>query len=166
MPTSSIEVADMPAPASSSSDSGVSSDQQFSPLLHEIDDDDKGDLLSSLSSGSESSSMATSQICSDQEGSLQEDMEIDSSIFNIIETAGVGELEVKDNQAIISMSMSLISCINTINISIILEELRKVAAKPVCVKWIIVQELFPSNFHTITSLETTFFVFYYIHILL
>ena len=31
---------------------------------------------------------------------------------------------------------------------------------------IVVQDLFSSNFHTITSLQTTLFIFYYIHILL
>ena len=31
---------------------------------------------------------------------------------------------------------------------------------------VVVHELFPSNFHTIASFQRTFFVFYYIHILL
>ena len=100
-----MEVPDVSAPASSCSDSGVSSDQQLSPMLHDLEDDDKGDLLSSLSSGSESSPMATSQVYSDQEGSIQEDIEIDSSVFNIIDTSSLGEIKVEDNQAIISMGM-------------------------------------------------------------
>ncbi|KAJ9593429.1 hypothetical protein L9F63_015015 [Diploptera punctata] len=95
----------VPAPASSCSDSGVSSDQQLSPMLHEIEDDDKGDILSSLSSASESSPMAASQIYSDQEGSVQEDIEIDSSVFNIIDTSSLGEVKVEDNQAIIRMNV-------------------------------------------------------------
>jgi hypothetical protein len=99
---------DAPASASSCSDSGVSSDQQLSPMLHEVEDDDRGDLLSSLSSGSESSPVEASNVYSDQESSLQEDLEIDSSVFNILNTSCLGEVKVEDNQAIISMSMYMI----------------------------------------------------------
>jgi hypothetical protein len=92
-------------PASSSSDSGVSTDQQLSPMLLEADDDDRGDLLSSLSSGSEGSPLEASHTYSDYETSIQEDVEIDSSVFNILDTSCLGEVKVEDNQAIINMSM-------------------------------------------------------------
>lgn len=103
-----VEAGDIPAPASSSSDSGVSSDQQLSPMLHEVEDDDRGDILSSLSSGSEGSPLEASYVYSDHETSVQEDLEIDSSVFNIINTSCLGEVKVEDNQAIISMSRCII----------------------------------------------------------
>ena len=103
-----VETGDVPVPASSSSDSGVSSDQQLSPVLDEVEEDDRGDFLSSLSSGSESSPLETSHVCSDQESSVQEDVEIDPSFFSILDTNCFGEVKVEDNQAIISMSMSYI----------------------------------------------------------
>ncbi|PSN31313.1 hypothetical protein C0J52_14622 [Blattella germanica] len=92
------------APGSSCSDSGVSSDQQLSPMLHDVEDDDKIDLLSSLSSNDDSP-MTSTQVHSDQEGSIQDDIEIDSSVFNIIDTSSLGEVKVEDNQAIISMNV-------------------------------------------------------------
>ncbi|XP_069697342.1 cyclic AMP-responsive element-binding protein 3-like protein 1 [Periplaneta americana] len=91
---------DVPPPASSCSDSGVSSDQQLSPLLQEVEEDDR-----TFSSGSENSPMEASQIYSDQEGSFQEDVEIDSSVFNLLDTNSLGEVKVEDNQAIISMNV-------------------------------------------------------------
>lgn len=100
-----VATGDVPAPASSSSDSGVSTDQQLSPMLLEADDDDRGDLLSSLSSGSEGSPLEASHAYSDYETSIQEDVEIDSSVFNILDTSCLGEVKVEDNQAIINMSM-------------------------------------------------------------
>lgn len=96
---------DVPAPASSCSDSGVSSDQQLSPVLDEVEEDDRGDFLSSLSSGSEGSPLETSHVYSDQESSVQEDVEVDPSVFSILDTSCFGEVKVEDNQAIISMSM-------------------------------------------------------------
>jgi len=96
---------DVLAPASSCSDSGVSSDQQFSPVLDEVEEDDRGDFPSSLSSGSESSPLETSHVYSDQESSVQEDVEVDPSVFSIVDTSCFGEVEVEDNEAIISMSM-------------------------------------------------------------
>lgn len=105
---STMETGDVTAPASSCSDSGVSSDQQLSPLLHEIEEDDRGDLLSSLSSGSESNPLEASHVYGDQESSGQEDIEVDSSVFDILNTDCLGEVRVEDNQAIISMSMFII----------------------------------------------------------
>jgi len=96
---------DVPAPASSCSDSGVSSDQQLSPVLDEVEEDDRGDFLSSLSSGSESSPLEASHVYSDQEGSVQEDVEVDPSVFSILDTNCFGEVKVEDNQAIISMNV-------------------------------------------------------------
>jgi len=96
---------DVPAPASSCSDSGVSSDQQLSPVLDEVEEDDRGDFLSSLSSGSESSPLETSHVYSDQESSVQEDVEVDPSVFSILDTSCFGEVKVEDNQAIISMNV-------------------------------------------------------------
>lgn len=96
---------DVPAPASSCSDSGVSSDQQLSPVLDEVEEDDRGDFPSSLSSGSESSPLETSHVYSDQESSVQEDVEVDPSVFSILDTSCFGEVKVEDNQAIISMNV-------------------------------------------------------------
>jgi len=96
---------DVPVPASSCSDSGVSSDQQLSPVLDEVEEDDRGDFPSSLSSGSESSPLENSHVYSDQESSVQEDVEVDPSVFSILDTSCFGEVKVEDNQAIISMSM-------------------------------------------------------------
>lgn len=100
-----VETEDVPAPASSSSDSGVSSDQQLSPVLDEVEEDDRGDFVSSLSSGSEGSPLETCHVHSDQESSVQEEVEIDPSVFSIVDTSCIGEVKVEDNQAIISMSM-------------------------------------------------------------
>jgi hypothetical protein len=100
-----VEMGDVAAPASSCSDSGVSSDQQLSPMLHEVEEDDTGDLLSSLSSGSESNQLEASHVASDQESPMQEDFEVDSSVFDILNTGCLGEIRVEDNQAIFSMSM-------------------------------------------------------------
>lgn len=99
-----VETGDVSAPASSCSDSGVSSDQQLSPVLDEVEEDDRGDFLSSLSSGSESP-LETSHVYSDQESSVQEDVEIDPSVFSILDTSCFGEVKVEDNQAIISMNV-------------------------------------------------------------
>lgn len=116
--TCTVEAGDVPAPASTCSDSGVSSDQQLSPMLHEVEDDDRGDLLSSLSSGSEGSPLEASHVYSDHETSVLKDFEIDSSVLNIRETSSslfnflntscLGEVKVEDNQAIISMSRCII----------------------------------------------------------
>lgn len=104
---STMETGDVTAPASSCSDSGVSSDQQLSPMLPEVEEDDR-DLLSSLSSGSESNPLEASHVYGDQETSVQEDIEVDSSVFDILNTDCLGEVRVEDNQAIISMSMFII----------------------------------------------------------
>lgn len=104
-PISTMETKDVTAPGSSCYDSGVSSDQQLSPMFPEVEEEDRGDLLSSLSSGSESNVLEASQVCADQESSVQEDIEVDASVFNVLNTDGLGEVRVEDNQAIISMSM-------------------------------------------------------------
>jgi hypothetical protein len=105
---STMETGDVTAPASSCSDSGVSSDQQLSPMLLEVEEDDTGDILSSLSNGSESSPSEASQVCGGQETSVQEDIEVDSSVFDILNTGCLGDVRVEDNQAIFSMSMFII----------------------------------------------------------
>ncbi|PNF32454.1 hypothetical protein B7P43_G04887 [Cryptotermes secundus] len=102
-PASIMETEDVTAPASSY-DSGVSSDQQLSPMFPEVEEENI-DLLSSLSSGSESNPLEASYVCGDQESSVQEDIEVDSSVFDILNTDGLGEVRVEDNQAIISMNV-------------------------------------------------------------
>lgn len=104
-PASTMETGDVTASASSCYDSGVSSDQQLSPMFPEDEEEGRGDLLSSSSSGSESNPLEASHVCCEQEGSVQEDIEVDSSVFTLLTTDGLGEVRVEDNQAIISMSM-------------------------------------------------------------
>jgi hypothetical protein len=103
-----METGDVTAFASSCSDSGISSDQQLSPMLPEVEEDDRGDLLYSLSSGSKSNPLEASHVCCDQDSSVQEDIEVDSSVFDILNADSLGEIRVEDNQAIISMGMFIL----------------------------------------------------------
>jgi hypothetical protein len=99
---------DVTVPASSSSDSGVSSDQQLSPMLHEVEEEDTGYLLSCLCNGSESNPSEASDVCLDHKSSVMEDVEVDSSVFDILNTGCLEEVKVEDNHAIFSMGMFII----------------------------------------------------------
>jgi hypothetical protein len=70
------------APASNCSDSEVSSDQQLPPVLGEVVEDERKDLLPSMSSGSGSSPLETSNVYSDQQSPVQEDFKVDPSVFS------------------------------------------------------------------------------------
>lgn len=60
--------------------------QYLSPMLPGIEEDDRGDRLSSLSSVSESNPVEASHVCGDQESFVQEDIEVSSSWSPILIT--------------------------------------------------------------------------------
>ncbi|XP_066994078.2 cyclic AMP-responsive element-binding protein 3-like protein 3 [Anabrus simplex] len=62
--------------ASSCSDSGLSSDQQLSPMM-----------------------------CDDGSDNVQQEIELDSSVFNVLDTSNLSDVKIEDNQAVISMNV-------------------------------------------------------------
>nr|CAD7588548.1 unnamed protein product [Timema genevievae] len=96
-----VDTTDGSVPPSTCSDSGLSSDQQLSPMLPEVDEDMlPGNLLSSTSSESGET------FSSDQGSPRQEEtVELDPSVFNLLDTSSMGEVKIEDNQAVISMNV-------------------------------------------------------------
>nr|CAD7407249.1 unnamed protein product [Timema poppensis] len=94
-----VDTTDGSVPPSTCSDSGLSSDQQLSPMLPEVDEDMlPGNLLSNTSSES-------GETFSSDQGSPQQEetVELDPSVFNLLDTSSMSEVKIEDNQAIISM---------------------------------------------------------------
>lgn len=82
---------------SSCSDSGLSSDQQFSPMIHDADDEDAGDFMTT--SGSEGSPRPHFYASMDSP-IKEEEIEIDESVYDLSDTETVGDVIVDDNYAI------------------------------------------------------------------
>jgi hypothetical protein len=96
-----LESWDVTVPASSS-DRGVSSDQELLPILQETD------LLSCLCNGSESNPSEASHVYGNHESSVLEDVGVSSSVFDILNTGCLEEFRVEDNQAMFSIGMFII----------------------------------------------------------